>query len=59
MEMRRAFSAQAYMLIFIREDEKEDILKEPAVQDIPHSIKDMFNEENEVLEKMKKEIYVF
>ena len=32
IEQRKAFSTQAYMLIYIREDESDEILKEPKLE---------------------------
>ena len=44
------------MLIYVREDEMESILEEPAIESIPQPLKDRFNQENELLLEMKREM---
>ena len=45
----------AYMLVYIREGEREEIMKEVQIEDIPDYLKERFDEENEVNESIKKE----
>ena len=42
MENRRVYSTQAYMLLYIREDEMKSILAPPHVDQIPQEIQELF-----------------
>ena len=56
IEQRRAFPTQAYMLIFIKEDESDEILNEPKLDSIPNRIKNLFTEENRLIKEMQRDL---
>ena len=58
IEHRRAFPTQAYMLIYIREDERDQILSEPLLDSIPSRIKDLFTTENVLLKEMQRDLEI-
>ena len=51
-ESRRASITQAYMLVYLREDVRKEILRPPALDEIPEDIKTAFDAENEVVDSM-------
>ena len=44
------------MLVYIREGEQADIMKEIELESIPKNLQERFNEENEVTLKLDKEL---
>lgn len=56
VEHRRAFTTQAYMLIFIREAEIDQILTTPVSEDIPRWLREQFSQENDLVREMKHEL---
>ena len=54
-ELRRAFPTQAYMLIFIREDEIDEILAEPPIEKVPAPLKAKFDQENGMLARIEND----
>ena len=57
-ETRKPSNTQAYMLVYIREEEKDKILRQPQLEDLPSHITDFFNKENKVLEEMHHELKI-
>jgi len=46
------------MLVYIREDMRERILRSPTLDEIPQSLKTVFDFENELLKDMQRELDV-
>lgn len=56
-EKAKTNNTSAYMLVYIREGEKEEIMRELDINEIPKQLKDRFDEENEINQKLDKDFY--
>lgn len=52
IEHKRSFPTQAYMLIYIKEDERAMVLEQPKVEHIPEDLLSLLNRENEMIQSM-------
>lgn len=52
IENKRSFPTQAYMLIYIKEDERAMVLEQPKVEHIPEDLLSLLNHENEMIQSM-------
>ena len=48
-------NTSAYMLVYIRETERDEIMREVPIEEIPQHLKERFDEENSVNEKLEKD----
>ena len=51
-ETRIACDTQAYMLVYLREDMRNQVLAPPTLDDIPAPLKEIFDKENDMLDDM-------
>ncbi len=49
--------SSAYMLIYIREQDRENIMRSINVDEIPQILKERFDEENNVTERLNRDQY--
>lgn len=47
-EQLRTNNASAYMLVYIRDSDRDEIMRELSVDEIPSHLKERFDEENSV-----------
>ena len=52
VEQRVPFSTQAYMLIYIRVEEEDSILREPTLECIPSRLQSLFQAENRLVREI-------
>ena len=46
------------MLVYLREDVRKEILRPPGLEEIPEDLKQVFDDENEVVDSMWRELEV-
>jgi len=51
-EKGKANHTNAYMLVYVREEERSEMMKEIPIEEIPKHLKQRFDEENKVNEKL-------
>ena len=51
-EKPKSNNTSAYMLIYIREEERKELMKEINISDIPPHLKQQFDEENALMRKI-------
>lgn len=54
-EKMRSNYTSAYMLVYIRESDREEILREVPVHEIPAKLKERFEEENQINRKLNND----
>ena len=54
-EKQRSNFTSAYMLVYIRESERSEILEEISLDQIPEPLKTRFDEENQINEKLDED----
>lgn len=57
-ERRKASITQAYMLVYLRVDMRERILTQPPLDEIPRSLRCIFDSENAIVDDMQRELEV-
>jgi ubiquitin carboxyl-terminal hydrolase 7 len=54
-EKQRTDNTSAYMLVYVRDGDREEIMREIAMDDIPFQLKERFDEENNINAKLEKD----
>lgn len=57
-ERRKASITQAYMLVYLRVDMRDRILTQPHLEEIPRSLRSIFDGENGIVDDMSRELDV-
>jgi hypothetical protein len=55
-EKQRSNYTSAYMLVYIRDEERAEIMRDIYMQDIPAHLKTLFDEENQINSKLEDDL---
>ena len=47
--------SSAYMLVYIRECDRDEIMKDIPIEEIPQNLKERFDEENNITDRLDKD----